>query len=103
MLTVTLGELIILHHNVLSAREEREQPAGNFLRLLIHHVVSAVFDDPPSTWTATASIAWRRCRSRNQTATSGVLYISDRALVSQPGTWRKHDRPSSVPGAMESE
>jgi hypothetical protein len=46
MLTVTLGKLIILHHNVLSAREEGEQPAGNLLRLLLHHVVSAVFDDP---------------------------------------------------------
>ena len=41
--------------------------------------------------------------SLSQTATGEVLYISGRALVSQAGTWRKHDGPISVPGAMESE
>jgi hypothetical protein len=53
---------------------------------------------PPNGWTIAV-----RCRPHHQTPPGEVLYISGRALVGQVGTWRKHDGPSSVPGAMESE
>ncbi len=52
----------------------------------------------PSVWGCSS-----RASPQKDTATGELLYISGRGLVSQAGTWRKHDGPISVPGAMESE